>query len=222
VVYLNHASWWDPLIAFWLARRFLSAHRHFGPIDDAQIARYGLFKWIGLFGVEKGTAAGARRFLRIAQGLLSTPETVLWLTPQGRFADVRERPVRFAPGLSHLAARLPDAHFVPLALEYGFGQERLPEIHARFGVPVPGSVLAKWAGGAEESALPAAARANAALEAGLESLQDALRADVLGGSGTEWEVLLEGAGGTTFVYDFWRRAKGVLQGRRVQVNHAER
>ena len=55
VGYLNHASWWDPLIAFWLARRFLPERMHFGPIDDAQITRYGLFKWIGLFGVEKGT-----------------------------------------------------------------------------------------------------------------------------------------------------------------------
>jgi 1-acyl-sn-glycerol-3-phosphate acyltransferase len=222
VVYLNHASWWDPLIAFWLARRFLPERMHFGPIDDAQITRYGLFKWIGLFGVEKGTGAGARRFLRVAQGLLSAPESVLWLTPQGRFADVRERPVHFAPGLSHLLARLPEVHFVPLALEYGFGQERLPEIHARFGAPVLGSVLAERAGaGLEGSALPAAAAANAALEARLEALQDALRADVLGGAGTEWEVLLEGAGGTTFAYDFWRRVKGVLQGRRVQVNHAE-
>jgi 1-acyl-sn-glycerol-3-phosphate acyltransferase len=222
VVYLNHAAWWDPLIAFWLARRFLPGHRHFGPIDDVQIARYGLFKWIGLFGVEKGTGVGARRFLRVAQGLLSTPESVLWLTPQGRFADVRERPVRFAPGLSHLAARLPDAYFVPLALEYGFGQERLPEIHVRFGVPVSGASLADRAVGSGEAARPAAVAANAALEARLETLQDALKADVLGGSGTGWEVLLEGGGGTTFAYDFWRRLKGVLQGRRVQVNHVER
>jgi hypothetical protein len=131
--------------------------------------------------------------------------------------------VRFAPGLSHLAARLPDAYFVPLALEYGFGQERLPEIHARFGAPVLGSVLAERAGVAVEgAALTAAVAANTALEGRLEALQDVLRADVLGGEGTEWEVLLEGAGGTTFAYDFWRRVKGVLQGRRVQVNHAER
>jgi 1-acyl-sn-glycerol-3-phosphate acyltransferase len=223
VVYLNHPSWWDPLIAFWFARRFLPGRRHFGPIDDAQIARYGLFKWIGLFGVEKGTGSGARRFLRVAQGLLSAPESVLWLTPQGRFADARERPVRFAPGLSHLATRLPDVHFVPLALEYGFGQERLPEIHARFGVPVSGSVLASRAcADPEEAALAPAPAANAALEARLEALQDALRAEVLGGAGEQWEVLMEGAGGATFAYDFWRRAKGVLQGRRVQVNHAER
>lgn len=220
VVYLNHASWWDPLLALWLAGRFMPERIHFGPIEDGQMTRYGFFKWIGIFGVEKGTGSGARRFLRIAQGLLTRPEAVLWLTPQGRFADVRERPVRFATGLSHLAARMPDAHFVPLALEYGFGQERVPEIFARFGAPVSGSDLAV-AVGAGKVGLRDADSLNAALEASMEALQEALKADVIGGAPTVWEVLTEGSAGTTFVYDVWRRLKGALQGRRVQVNHAE-
>ena len=222
VVYLNHASWWDPLLALWLARRLMPDRSHFGPIEDGQMTRYGFFKWIGVFGVEKGTGAGARRFLRVAQGLLARPDSVLWLTPQGRFADVRERPVRFAPGLSHLAARLPDAHFVPLALEYGFAQERVPEIYARFGAPVLGSALAGGAvvGGDEQARRPADAL-SAALEVEMEALQDALKADVCGGSGAVWEVLKEGTGGTTFAYDSWRRLKGFLQGRRVRVNHSE-
>jgi hypothetical protein len=220
VVYLNHASWWDPLLAVWLAARFMPRRIHFGPIEDGQMTRYGFFKWIGIFGVEKGTGSGARRFLRVAQGLLARPEAVLWLTPQGRFADVRERPVRFAAGLSHLAARMPDAHFVPLALEYGFGQERVPEIFARFGAPVSGSDLAVGVG-AGKVGLRDADSLNAALEASMEALQEALKADVIGGAPTVWEVLTEGSAGTTFVYDVWRRLKGALQGRRVQVNHAE-
>jgi hypothetical protein len=193
---------------------------HFGPIEDGQMKRYGFFKWIGIFGVEKGTASGARRFLRIAQGLLARPESVLWLTPQGRFADVRERPVRFAPGLSHLAARMPDACFVPLALEYGFGQERVPEIFARFGTPVSGSDLAVAVGGAGNGVRDAESM-NAGLEASMGALQDALKADVIGGGAMVWEVLSKGGGGTTFVYDLWRRLKGALQGRRVRVDHAE-
>lgn len=219
VIYLNHASWWDPLLALWLAMRFLPGRIHFGPIEDGQMKRYGFFKWIGIFGVEKGTGSGARRFLRIAQGLLARPKAVLWLTPQGRFADVRERPVHFAPGLSHLAARIPQAHFVPLALEYGFGQERVPEIFARFGTPLSGSDLAVAMGSARDGLRDADAL-NTRLEASMEALQDALKADVIGGGGA-WEVLTEGSAGTTFVYDAWRRLKGVLQGRRVQVNHAE-
>ena len=109
------------------------------------------------------------------------------------------------------------------SVQFQFNLKNVPDsVWWDFGAPVLGSVLAERAGaGMEGAALPAAVAANAALEARLEALQDALRADVLGGAGTEWEVLLEGAGGTTFAYDFWRRVKGVLQGRRVQENHAE-
>ena len=220
VVYLNHASWWDPLLALWLATRFMPGRMHFGPIEDGQMQRYGFFKWIGIFGVEKGTASGARRFLRMAQALLARRDAVLWLTPQGRFADVRERPVRFASGLSHLAARMPDAYFVPLALEYVFCQERVPEIFARFGTPVSGSDLAV-AVGCVKNGVRDAESLNAAMEASMGALQDALKADVIGGGAMLWDVLTEGGGGTTFAYDLWRRLKGALQGRRVRVDHAE-
>jgi hypothetical protein len=115
---------------------------------------------------------------------------------------------------------MPDAHFVPLALEYGFGQERVPEIFARFGAPVSGLDLAVGVG-AGKVGLRDADSLNAALEASMEALQEALKADVIGGAPTVWEVLTEGSAGTTFVYDVWRRLKGALQGRRVQVNHAE-
>ena len=61
---------------------------------------------------------------------------LLAVTPQGRFADVRERPVHFEAGLGHLAARVQRALFVPFAVEYVFWEERLPEILVRFGEPV--------------------------------------------------------------------------------------
>ena len=57
---------------------------------------------------------------------------MLFLTPQGKFADVRA-PLVFAPGLEHLAARAPRAHFLPLAIEYTFWEERKPEVLLAFG-----------------------------------------------------------------------------------------
>jgi 1-acyl-sn-glycerol-3-phosphate acyltransferase len=61
----------------------------------------------------------------------------LWVTPQGRFADVRERPLAFKPGLAALAAKARNGcTVVPLAVEYVFWNERLPEALLRFGDPV--------------------------------------------------------------------------------------
>lgn len=136
VIYVNHASWWDPLICLALAREFFPQRTGFAPIDAQMLRRYGFFSKLGFFGVEQNTRRGAAQFLRTSQAVLQAPGTMLWLTPQGRFADVRERPVRFQSGLGHLAMRLPRAVFIPLALEICFWEERTPEVLAQFGEPV--------------------------------------------------------------------------------------
>ena len=55
--------------------------------------------------------------------------------------DVRERPLRLAGGLARLAKRVPEACFVPLAIEYAFWDERRPNCLLRFGAPVPSDAI---------------------------------------------------------------------------------
>lgn len=208
VVYLNHASWWDTLLMMWLGRRLYPNRPQYGPIDAAQLERYGIFKSLGVFGVEKGTASGARKFLRVSSEVLKQDGAMLWLTPQGRFSDVRERPVRFAAGIAHLALRMPRAVFVPLAVEYGFGIERLPEIYIRFGEIKRGGDL-----GASSEAV------RSALEAGLLGTQEALCFEVSAKEMNVFRTLLSGGGGASVPYDIWRRIKGALTGRGTSVNH---
>ncbi len=209
IVYVNHASWWDPLVMMWLGARCYPGRPQYGPIEAVQLERYGIFKSLGVFGVEKGTSAGARAFLRTSESLLARPGTMLWLTPQGRFADVRERPVRLAAGIAHLAARMPDAVFVPLAFEYGFGQERLPEIYVRFGVGQTGRDL-----GFDSR------RAQEALELGLQVNQEKLSAAVITRNPDLFELLLSGAGGVSLPYDMWRRIKAFLSCKPLEINHS--
>ncbi len=209
VVYLNHSSWWDPLLMLWLGANAYPGRDQYGPIEASQLQRYGFFKHLGIFGVEKGTASGARVFLRTAQEVLSRRGAMLWLTPQGRFADARERPVRFAPGMAHLAARLPGAVYVPLAVEYGFGDERLPEIFLRFGGGLSGAALGTGADGAQ-----------CALQDALEECQEALRERVCLRTPESFRVMLEGAGGASVPYDLWRRLKAAFRGERAALNHS--
>jgi 1-acyl-sn-glycerol-3-phosphate acyltransferase len=207
IVYLNHASWWDPLLALWLGKHCFHGRKLYGPFEAAQIERYSFFRKLGGFGVEQG-AVGARAFLRTSEALLLRPGSMLWLTPQGRFADVRERPARFAPGLGHLACRVKGAVCVPVALEYSFGQERLPEVFVRFGACMEASEIGSDA-----------FEAGAGLERALESCQDALRDEVCSRNPAAFEVLLDGAGGASLPYDLWRCFLGRLVGRRAELNH---
>ena len=146
VIYLNHAAWWDPLVCLLLSREFFPDRTSFAPIDAAMLERYGFFRHLGFFGIEPQTQRGARTFLRITHDLLASSCNAVWLTPQGRFMDVRERPLRLEEGLGALATREPGAAFIPLAIEYAFWTEPRPEILVSFGEPiVPGAEPARLA-----------------------------------------------------------------------------
>jgi 1-acyl-sn-glycerol-3-phosphate acyltransferase len=209
IVYLNHPSWWDPLVCLAIANATVPDRRHYAPIEAETLARYPFFERLGFFGIESGTARGARRFLEVALGVLANPDTALWITAGGRLCDPRERPVELQPGLGHLARRLRDGMLLPLALEYPFWEERLPEALARFGEPVSladaGMRAADW---------------TEVLAANLESAQDHLAADARTRDPARFEVLLGGEAGAGGVHDAWRRLKSRLRGRRLRPQQA--
>lgn len=136
VIFLNHASWWDPLVCMFLARTFFPGRCSFAPIDAQMLGRYRLFKRLGFFGIKPGSAGGALAFIRSVHCILSSPTNMLWLTPQGRFADARERPPRLRSGLGAIASRLTAATFLPLAIECTFWTEPKCEILVSFGEPI--------------------------------------------------------------------------------------
>lgn len=210
IVYLNHPSWWDPMMCLLLARRIFPERRHFGPMDAAGLEKYKFFGKLGFFGIEPGTARGARRFLGVSQALLEQPDTALWITAGGHFADPRERPVRLRPGLGHLIHRLDRVSILPLALEYPFWEERFPEALARFGEVqhVRGEALSP-SGWTE------------LLEDRLAATQDALAAESLERDPARFEALVGGRAGVGGVYDVWRRFQARLRGRSFHPEHGK-
>lgn len=133
VFYANHAAWWDPLVMLIVARELFPGTAFHAPIDAAALARYPSLQKLGFFGIEPGSPAGARRFLEISRALLARPGTALALTPQGRFADVRERPLGLQGGIARLLMTTPGTLALPVAIEYPFWTEMRPEVLIRFG-----------------------------------------------------------------------------------------
>jgi len=105
VIYLNHAAWWDPLVCLQLSREFFPRRTSYAAMDAAMLKRYGFFKWLGFFGVARNEPGAGRGFLRVTRALLASAQNAVWFTPQGRFVDVRERPLRLQNGIGALAAR---------------------------------------------------------------------------------------------------------------------
>jgi 1-acyl-sn-glycerol-3-phosphate acyltransferase len=209
VVFLNHPSWWDPLVAICLAFHCFPGRTPYAPIEAQALRQYQFFSRLGFFGIEPGTPRGAATFLRVGQAILQQSATALWVTPSGQFSDPRLRPVALRSGLSHLARRLPRGILFPLALEYPFWQERTPEALARFGAPI---VI-----DGEETRSPA--EWTALLSQRLEATQDALAYDACHRNHAAFTTVIRGASGVGGVYDLWRRARARLQGTTFQPQH---
>jgi 1-acyl-sn-glycerol-3-phosphate acyltransferase len=211
VIYSNHASWWDALVGLVLKSELFPERSAFAPIDASQLERYKFFLKLGFFGVEQKMPRGAVQFLRTAENILQTPNSLLVVTPQGRFADVRERPVRFEAGLGHLAARIESAVFLPMATEYVFWEERLPEILVRFGEPV--HVCSAHAADFD------AKHWNLFFEQKMAAAQDALAAEVLRREPGDFQILLRGGAGQGGVYDWWRAVMAKWRGEKFRREH---
>lgn len=126
LVCLNHSSWWDLLFGFYLGHELIPGD-NYGVMDERQLRRYRFFTRLGVIGVDRTSLHGAKEFLTYTEGLLKGQSRALWLTPQGDMRSSYERPLRFQPGLGHLAERLGDFRLLFIALHYEFWNERLPE-----------------------------------------------------------------------------------------------
>jgi len=212
VIYVNHASWWDPLVCLTLQTAFFGTRRAYAPIDSEALAKYRFFNKLGFFGVEQHHSRGAAQFIRTAEALLRQNNSILWLTPQGRFADVRERPVQFRPGIGHLPRRSERAAFVPLALEYTHWHERKLEVLCRFG-PV------EIAGGKAGFRAIEDMDWTQHFEQQLQATQDALALEAQRRIPEEFEVILRANSGVGFVYDTWRAARAAFTGQTFRREH---
>ena len=204
MIFANHPSWWDGELFVWLSATRFKARRGFAPMDARMLRQYGFFRSLGAFGVMPGHA-GAAALLRVGEAVLALEDGLLMINAEGRFRDVRERPLRLAGGLARLAKRVPEARFVPLAIEYAFWDERRPNCLLRFGAPVPSDAI-------RTSGPSAFAQA-------LETTMDALAGDAAARDPSRFETLLEGRTGINATYDIWRRLLAAVRGRRFDPAH---
>lgn len=214
IVFSNHSSWWDPALFILITDQLFRGRPCFGPMDEISLQRYGFFRRLGVFGVERSSLAGAKRFLQVARHILDdssgpTGRGMVWMTPEGDFTDQRKRPITLRPGIAHLARSVPDALLVPLAIEYGFWNESRPEVMIRFGTPLAADACRRTA---DWTTL---------LQDALADEMDALALDAMSRDRTRFRRVLRGRAGTSLPYDLYRRVRARLAGRSFSPAHEE-
>lgn len=206
LVAMNHPSWWDPLIAFVMSGQ-LRGYAHYGVIDAAMLKKYAMLKRAGIFGIDTQSLSGAAEFLRAGQAILERPKHALWVTAQGEFVDVRQRPLALRSGVGHLAAKMTHGWVLPMAMEIGFWNERTPEALARFGEAIPVRPNTNGRG------------MTAVIEAALTATLDDLSRDAMSRDAGRFTTVIRGRVGIGGVYDWWRRLKATVTGKPFDASH---
>lgn len=204
LVALNHASWWDPLIAVLLHRRHFPDRDNLAPMDAHELRRFRILRKLGIFGIDPDDpdaleAMGAYVHRRLAR----MPRCSVILTPQGRFVDVRQ-PVVPRPGAAALLAARSDMAAWSVAIEYAFWIDARPEVFLRV----------------QQVERPAAARVptwQRSLQQAMEMNRVALADAVQSRDPARFGLVLGGDQAQVHpVYDLWLRLTG--RGRAIDVS----
>lgn len=207
ICFINHPGWWDPMTAVLMTDLLFPGRRFAAPMDAQALKRYPVLERLGFFALERDSISGAKEFLRKSRELLKQPETILWVTPTGRFEDIRV-PAPFMNGLSHLVDRDFVGTALPMAIEYTFWNERCPELLTQFGPAV------------DVGRLPADREARTAvLEQALVRTQASLASLATARNPHAFTTIDIGRAGIGGVYDSWRRLMAWSSGRRFQKRH---
>jgi len=209
LIYTNHPGWWDPLIFLTLGATLYRGRMSYGPIDAAALGKYTFLERIGFIGIEPGTWRGSARFLRMARAALGRGDVLFWITAQGEFTDPRTRPIVIRPGVGHAVAAAERGIVVPLAVEYPFWSERLPEAVAAFGTARRIADHPDWSPDDW----------TAALAADLEATQDRLAAAAMARDPSAFATIHSGRVGVGAAYDSIRRVSAWLRGRQFDPSH---
>jgi 1-acyl-sn-glycerol-3-phosphate acyltransferase len=209
ILFANHSSWWDPLTAMVLGRTMLPHREHYAPMDEKALKHYAIFRSMGFFPVDNGSLRGAAQLLRAGTQVFSRPGSVLWITPESQFQDVRRRPIVFKPGLGSLMSRMGRMTCVPIAIEYVYWNERLPEVLVNIGEPL------EIGDGTMEDARTWTNLLSYAMAATLDELT-MLAVDR---DPKAFETILSGRAGIGGIYEMWKRLTCVVTGRPYYPDH---
>ncbi|MFN3194175.1 MAG: lysophospholipid acyltransferase family protein [Aureliella sp.] len=225
VIYANHASWWDPLLAMYLADSQFGDFQMYAPIDSQAYEKYRMFGKMGFYPIDQTSLEGASNFLRVSRRILQEAGTTIWVTPEGRFCDARDHSAELMPGVAHLAFKLAKdssrdseraAHqvgFLPLAVEYVFWEERTPEILVNFGSPI-------WTTDSELHRHDKSQWQHDLAE-GLRKAQKKLAIASIARDSAKFRPLLKSQSGTFFIYDWWRATTNRMRGKSFDAEHSE-
>ncbi len=133
LIYANHTSWWDGLLAFEISRA--ARLDSFIMMDELNLRRFFLFQRLGAFSIFRGFR-GMKESIKYSSDLMLANSTrTLWIFPQGEIVPYDFRPIHFYNGAARIVEKVGKCLTVPLAFRLEFTGEFKPEIFVKIGKP---------------------------------------------------------------------------------------
>ncbi len=210
-IFSNHPGWWDPIVGMLLCKEYFQDRIFYAPIDAEALQKYRVFRKLGYFGIEANSRQGASDFIEQATHVLKSETGSLWITPEGRFTDVRDHAQPLMPGLAHLASKTPGLHCVPLAIEYVFSEERLPLLLCKLGSAISDASEAKLTKSEWQTCFSEK----------LRSTQKSLADSVVAKRWDTFEVIVRSKHRPTGLYDWMRWSMMRVTGKKPSLQHGK-
>lgn len=132
VIYCNHSSWWDGLVAFEISK--ISKIDSYIMMEEKQLLNLQLFRKLGAFSVVRENPRKAIESIDYAANLLQEKtERAVWIFPQGKILPNDSRPFAFYNGISRIVEEVGDCYILPIAIRYEFFGEWKPEVLVKIG-----------------------------------------------------------------------------------------
>jgi 1-acyl-sn-glycerol-3-phosphate acyltransferase len=134
LIYANHSSWWDGLVAFQISRE--TKLDSFLMMEEKQLRKLFLFRKLGAFSVVREKPREAMKSVEYAAKILrEKPNRTVWLFPQGEILPSEIRPLKFYGGLTKIIEKAERCSVVPLAFRFEFSCDFKPDIFVKIGEP---------------------------------------------------------------------------------------
>lgn len=135
LIYANHSSWWDGLVAFEISR--LAELDSFYLMEEKQLRKLRLFRKLGAFSVVREKPREAIRSVNYSADVLrNKPNRAVWIFPQGEILPNDVRPLRFYNGLTKIIEKTGNCSAVSVAMRFEFLGAFKPDIFVKIGKPI--------------------------------------------------------------------------------------
>lgn len=130
IIYANHSSWWDGLVAFQIIQEINSDF--YVMMEETQLKNLQLFRKLGAFSVVREKPRSAVESINYSVSLLNEKrDIVLCIFPQGEIQPNDIRPIIFFNGISRIVEKTGDCQVANLVMKYEFLGDYKPDIFVK-------------------------------------------------------------------------------------------